>query len=459
MLINLKKTPYGVTCFKTRFIFIKKIHSTSFFKALQTKFKNFFKKKKFTFDPLNNKNYDEIEDRFKVYPPEDIMAMYYLDYWEHWENSRDENFNFKNFNEKVIRHHPITAEGLEYHYPFEMFASEEGLDKFDFDAVHTDPFSKEELDLPLTTLRWNYYRVSYYEGLNQDMSAINQLLTDSWHFTQDLERMDLIDAILATAYDPKYRNTPLYEDYLKLAKIRYRLLYNMYIDNNRFGNTTLLIIPWFFSWIVGDLLCDELNNAEIVFFDIQSIFLYLFWGKELTWKYEATYSERRYKFYRLYKTSFSTLKKDFLKIKRLINLKNIEPKVYNKLKQYYKLTFERKIYLTLIGLRAKAVREKQSYKISLFNSAALIRFFIWCYKKLMESISIFFENVKSFFINLIPNIFIFLKNLPFKIYTFYQKQYKMLKAMSTAEMYNNLKKMGKELEKKFQRFKDFYFKD
>lgn len=465
MLFNLKNTPYGVTRFKTRFILIKKIHSTPFWKN----FKNLFKKKKVKYDPFAEKYYEDSEERFDNDTPEELMIIYYQDYWDAWESSRKEHGYFINFNDKAMFYDPIEAEGLPYHYPFEMYAPGDE-DEENFDSIKTDPFSKEELLLPLTTLRWNYYRETFYDEIKKDLdrTLFNYVLMDGWHFAKDLENMDLIDAILATIHDPKYRNTALYEEFYEIAKTRYDILFTIYIDYNGFGNTTLMIIPWIASFLVYDLLENVLNHPEIMFYDLQSVFLYLFCGNKLTWKYHTLKKSKYKNQYRLYQTCYSTLEKDCIKIWRLINLKSTEPKLYNKFKQYYILMLQRKLNLTVIGLRARAVRAKQTFKIDLFNSASLIRFFIWCYKRLLESLSLFFDNIKSFLVNLPNTIFNFLIKLPEKTFNFFKKLYnhniksikKIYKYFTTnsfSEMYNHIKQLYKELDKQFQRFKVFYF--
>jgi hypothetical protein len=101
---------------------------------------------------------------------------------------------------------------------------------------------------------------------------------------------------------------------------------------------------------------------------------------------------------------------DVLKVWRLINLKTVDPKLYKKLKQYLLLSIKKKFYFSVSILRATAVRDKQSYRIDLFNTISILRFFIWCYRRLLEIVPKHYNNFKNFLIHLIPNTLVFLKN-------------------------------------------------
>ena len=84
--------------------------------------------------------------------------------------------------------------------------------------------------------------------------------------------------------------------------------------------------------------------------------------------------------------------------------------MYRKLKQYYTLVLLRTIRFALLACKTKAVRDKQSFRISLFNSVSLLRFLIWCSRKLAVFLSSSYNSTVDFLKNLIPNIMKFIIN-------------------------------------------------
>jgi hypothetical protein len=319
------------------------------------------------------------------------------------------------------------------HYPFEMYSVEavpkDFYDDFrsynmtSFDSIYHDPYTGEDLELPLTTLRWNYYIENFMEE-NLTKFYKTSMFTYAFGLSSKLlddleENNDLISSVLETIHEPTFRNTIEYDEYLKFAKVRLDLSFILFVEYNTARSVSLLTIPWIFLFGIGDLLTNEFSNLTIIFCDLKSIFLYLFFGQELVWQFEETFKEYvsnifsgvKFSVYnRKYKKHYTTFKNDISKIWRLINLKTAEPKLYKKLKQYMLLSIKKKIYFSIAILRATAVRDKQYFRISLFNTASLLRFFIWCYKKLIVVIPNYYKNFKIFLKNLISNIFMYIKN-------------------------------------------------
>jgi hypothetical protein len=393
--------------------------------TLLQKIKQFFARNPYEYDPFDELTFPELEEKMSGYDPEEIMHMYYLEYWDSWEtNTRyfdilDERTHFLNFAGTPILYTLHQASYMEAHYPFESYSKEAQFAYYtdDFDSIMHDPYTNEELDLPLTTLRWNYYIENFVEENSLTFSGYFSL---SGKLLNDLEENnDLISSILEIMHEPRFRNTTQYTEYLNFVKIRFDLSFILFIEYNLLSATSILAVPWVLMFLVGDLLTHEFSNITVIFCDLQTVFLYIFFGQELVWKFEETFKEYvsniwygvKYSVYRVkYKKDSSTFKNDILKIWRLINLKNNEPKLYKKLKQYFFLSTKKKIYFSISILRATAVRDKQYFKISLFNTVSIIRFFIWCYKRLLVIIPNYYNIFKNFLINLIPNIFMFLKN-------------------------------------------------
>jgi len=374
-----------------------------------------------------------------AYKPEELMHIYYSEYWESWEDNlayvdpKNPLSYFVNF-EGVPILYPLTqASYMAKHYPFEMYSLEavskdfeddyKAFDASSFDSTYYDPYTGEDLELPLSTLRWNYYIENFMEeNLNKfyKSSKFTYAFGLSSKLLDDLEENnDLISSILETIHEPTFRNTIEYGSFLQFAKIRLDLSFMLFVEYNTARSVSLLTIPWIFLFGIGDLLTNEFSNLTIIFCDLKSIFLYLFFGQELVWQFEETFKEYvsnifsgvKYSVYnRKYKKHYTTFKNDISKIWRLINLKTAEPKLYKKLKQYMLLSIKKKIYFSIAILRATAVRDKQYFRISLFNTATLLRFFIWCYKKLIIVIPNYYKNFKIFLKNLISNIFMFIKN-------------------------------------------------
>lgn len=410
-------------------IFTKKGNHLTFLGRL----KEFFKRNPYEYDPFDEEMYPELSERINVYRPDELMFAYYLEYWESWNTNLhyfdllDEKTHFLNFNERAIVHYPVQAEYLTAHYPFEMYAEPGDHSNFTsrFDSVMTDPYTNEELTMPLTTLRWNYYIVNFVE--ESDFSRkFSSVYTTSGKLLNDLEENnDLISSILETIHEPKYRNTIEYKEFFDFAKLRLDLSFLFFVESNIQLSLSLMVIPWFFCFLVGDLLTHEFVHTKIILYDLQTIFLYIFFGHELVWQFEENFKQFASKIFtgvkysvyrRQYKTEYTTFKKDILKVWRLINLKTAEPKLYSKLKQYLILVIKKKLDLSITILRATAVREKQSFRINLFNTASILRFFIWCYRRLLVIIPNYYNNFKNFLINLIPNIFIFLKKYFINLY-------------------------------------------
>jgi hypothetical protein len=415
MIIKIYKAPEGVTFLRSTVKILNKTRSMatmiSFFKGrnyefkifkeknltLIEKLKIFFAKKKLIYNPFDDANYDQISEKMQVLRPEEMMSVYYEEYYDTWGktmaslDSKNPKFVFKNFSSREIRHFPIEAEGFEYHYPFEMYAlpEEDSDHDEDIDSVQTDPYTNLRLKLPLTTLRWNYY-MSSFEEKTEDVFMV------SWALMNDLEENnDIITAALETLYDPEFRHSEEFNEFFNFIKIRYEISLYFYVDNN-------------------NILCD-----------IQTVFLYIFAGHELVWKFEGKttdflmtiWKEYRYHYFRKFKKCSSTFKKDILKIWRIVNLKRLEPKMYKKLKQYYTLVLLRKINFALLACRTKAVRDKQHFRISLFNSVSLLRFLIWCSRKLAVFLSSLYNNIVDFFKNLLPNIINFIINFFKSLYS------------------------------------------
>jgi len=452
MIIKIYKAPEGVTFLRSTIKTFNKTRSmatiSSFFKGrnydfkifkekdltLIQKLKIFFAKKELIYNPFDDENYDQISIRKQVLRPEEMMSVYYEEYYDTWGkvmDSRDPNnpkYVFKNFSNRVIHHFPIEAKGFEYHYPFEMYALPEEDIKHDedIDSVQTDPYTDSRLSLPLTTLRWNYY-MSSFEEKTDDVFMV------SWALMNDLEENnDIITAALETLYDSEFRHSEEFDEFFDFIKIRYEISLYFFIDNNTMLSITLFMLPWFLSFLGGDLLTHEFNHSEVILCDLQTIFLYIFAGHELVWKIEGKttdflmtiWKEYRYHYFRKFKKCSSTFKKDILKVWRIVNLKRLEPKMYRKLKQYYTLVLLRTIRFALLACKTKAVRDKQYFRISLFNSVSLLRFFIWCSRKLAVFLSSSYNSTVDFLKNLIPNIIKFIikcfKNLYSNI-LFYSK--------------------------------------
>jgi len=445
MIIKIYKAPEGVTFSRSTIKMLNKTRSMatmiSFFKGrnyefkifkekdltLIQKLKIFFAKKELIYDPFDNANYDQITEKMQVLRPEEMMSVYYEEYYDTWGktmaslDSKNPKFVFKNFSKREIRHFPIEAEGFEYHYPFEMYALPEedpGYDE-DIDSVQTDPYTDLRLKLPLTTLRWNYY-MSSFEEKTEDVFMV------SWALMNDLEENnDLITAALETLYDPEFRHSEEFNEFFNFIKIRYEISLYFYVDNNNMLSITLFMLPWFFSFLGGDLLTHEFNHSSVILCDIQTVFLYIFAGHELVWKIEGKttdflmtiWKEYHYHYFRKFKKCSSTFKKDILKVWRLVNLKKLEPKMYKKLKQYYTLVLLRKINFALLACRTKAVRDKQHFRISLFNSVSLLRFLIWCSRKLSVFLSAKYNGTIDFLKNLIPNTINFIINFFKSLYS------------------------------------------
>jgi len=392
--------------------------------TLFQKIKLFFKRNPYEYDPFDEEIFPELSEKINVYKPEEIMHIYYTSYWDSWEQNvphfdiMDERTYFLNFAGTPILYTLERASSLYGQYPFEMFAEENPYDDSiaHFDSVIHDPYTNEELTLPLTTLRWNYY----IENLIDETGASENVFTLSGILLNDLEENnDLISSVLEIMHEPAFRNTTQYDEYLNFAKVRLDLSFMLFIENNGIKSISLMAIPWVFMFLIGDLLTNEFSNITVILCDLKTVFLYVFFGQELIWKFEETFKQYvshifsgvKYSVHRRkYKKDSSTFKNDVLKVWRLINLKTVDPKLYKKLKQYLLLSIKKKFYFSVSILRATAVRDKQSFRISLFNTASMLRFFIWCYKRLLVIVPKYYNNFKNFLINLIPNILMFLKN-------------------------------------------------
>jgi hypothetical protein len=409
--------------------------------TLFQKIKLFFKRNPYQYDPFDEEMFPELSEKISVYRPEELMHIYYTAYWESWEQNlshldiMDEKTYFLNFAGTPILYTLEVASCLQCQYPFEMFAEEypDYNSTAHFDSVMHDPYTNEELTLPLTTLRWNYY----IENLIDETGASKNTFTLSGKLLNDLEENnDLISSVLEIFHEPEYRNTTQYAEYLNFAKIRLNLSFMMFVQNNGLRSISLMAIPWVFIFLIFDLLTNEFSTITVILCDLKTVFLYVFFGQELRWKFEETfkqyvshfsgviYSVHRSK----YKKDSSTFKNDVLKVWRLINLETVDPKLYKKLKQYLLLSIKKKFYFSVAILRATAVRDKQYFRISLFNTISILRFFIWCYKRLLVVVPNSYNNFKNFLINLIPNTLKYLKGLYSRSLSFLNFIYKYIKS-------------------------------
>jgi hypothetical protein len=313
------------------------------------KIKKFFARNPYQYDPLDEDAFPEFEDKTSGHDPEEIMHMYYLEYWEAWKTNTyhfdilDEKTYFLNFEGTPILYTVHQASYMEAHYPFESYSKEWGFASYadEFDATMHDPYTKEELEVPLTTLRWNYYIENFVE---ENSSTFSGYFSLSGKLLNDLEENnDLISSILEIMHEPRFRNTTQYIEYFNFVKVRFDLSFLLFIENNLLTTISIMAVPWVLMFLVGDLLMHEFSNITVILCDLQTVFLYIFFGQELVWKFEETFKEYvshifsgvKYSVYReKYKKDSSTFKNDILKIWRLINLKTNEPKLYKKLKQY-----------------------------------------------------------------------------------------------------------------------------
>ena len=393
--------------------------------TLSQRIKLFFERNPYEYDPFDELTFPELEEKMSDYAPEEIMYEYYLEYWDSWETNthyfhiNEEKTHFLNFAGTPILYTLHEASYMEAHYPFESFSKDWQVASHcdELDSIMHDPYTNEELNLPLTTLRWNYYIENFVE---ENASTVSGYFNLCGKLLTDLEENnDLISSILETMHEPRFRNTTQYREYFNFVKIRFDLSFILFMEYNLLSAISIMAVPWVLMFLVGDLLTNEFSNITVILCDLQTVFLYIFFGQELVWKFEETFKEYvsnifsgvKYSVYReRYKKDSSTFKNDILKIWRLINLKTNEPKLYKKLKQYFFLSTKKKIYFSISILKATAVRDKQHYKISLFNTVSILKFFIWCYKRLLVIIPKSYNNFKNFLINLIKNIFMFLKN-------------------------------------------------
>jgi len=439
----LERTIY----FKKQLKKISVIRHISFFKDRNYDFKIFYneelsfiekvkifftKKTPPDYDPYNIKYYGE-DLAFLIesgYPKEELMIIYYEDYFTAWNDTHTladvvkyPGTRFQNLSRRVIYHDPIIAEGTEGHYPFEMFATSqdgpiEDLES-DFDSVMHDPFTGERLKAPLTTLRWNYYMKNFLED-NEDVYFVGALLADDLE-----ENNDFVTALLETIHDPKFRDTVEFTFYLKYTKLRHDTMLVFFSEYYAINSLPLFIMPWFVCFLVGDCLTHELNHSSMLIFDLETIFLYIFFGYELIWKFEDRDLDflaliyGHYKKYSIkYKKSSSTFQKDLFKVWRLINLKSKEPKIYRKLKHYYILVLQKKLFLAVAGLRSGAAEQKALYKHFILDTVLFVKLLIYTYRTIIRTFKLNYKILKKILKNVIPSIILFIINF-FKTFFWY----------------------------------------
>jgi len=196
------------------------------------RFKYFFKRTEYEYDPYDEIVYPELSERLDYYNPDELMTYYYHEYWNAWNaNSpyfdiENEKTHFINFKESQVFHYPVKAENMGAQYPFEMYA-EYSLEAYgenykadlceDFDSTIRDPYTNEILLMPLTTLRWNYYILNFLEqgaGSKGIFTISGKLLTDLE------ENNDLVSSILETIHEPEFRNTIEFDEFLSYSKFR-----------------------------------------------------------------------------------------------------------------------------------------------------------------------------------------------------------------------------------------------
>jgi len=352
---------------------------------------------------LIEENYPFWEEN-EGFTEEEYIFFYYDWYWIYWHMLRDEGMGdfFINFAERHVTHDPVKAEGFEYHYPLEMYAlfnnkndplvREYNPDTDlveDFDGEMFDPFTNELLSRPLNSIRWDYFLSNWEENdRNSNYSPYNS----NWRLLDALEEeFDVIDSIVDILHTPEYRNSPLYDQYMKFANRRLFLLATMYDVRYPLGGIPLVVGPIIVVWLVVDVLYTYSEHATIMLLDIKAVTLYLFFGHKLIWEYEETFEEKRFYYYRLFPTVFSTLKNDLHKVWRFINLEKNEPKIYRKMKEYHYWTLMRQLELARKYIRMEAILAKQESKIFIFNCIQFLRFLLFVLKQLI----ILYNYIKS----------------------------------------------------------------
>ena len=320
-----------------------------------------------------------------------------------------------------------------------------------------DPFTGERLKAPLTTLRWNYY-MRTFEDNNESAHFIGAVLADDIE-----ENNDFVTALLETLHDPKFRDTVEFTFYLKYTKIRHDTMLVFFTEYNAINSLPLFLMPWFVSFLVGDCLTHELNHSSIIIFDLETIFLYIFYGYELIWKFE----DRDYDFlaqiyvayekYSIkYKKSSSTFQKDLFKIWRLINLKSKEPKIYRKLKHYYILVLQKKLFLAVAGLRSGAAEQKALYKMFILDTVLVVKLLIYTYRYIRATFKLNYRILKKIYKKTTPKIVPFIINFFKTFFWYFINSYKSVFNFFFSKDKIDLKKKLEETLKVSKRiFKNF----